>query len=150
MVSLALLERLSDCFATVALNVKSTIMIKLFATLMILASNISHACECSQALSYEEYAQNASIIFKGQLVRAEIVDSNDHAAEFTFDVSEAFKGIKPGKYTIKSNVTSCTLPMSLSRQYLVFTNSGQGVNLCSGSADMQRVNFTDLEHLRSE
>lgn len=125
-------------------------MIRLFATLMIFASSIANACECSQSLSYKEYAERASIIFRGQLVRAEIVGSEDHAAEFTFDISEAFKGVKSGKHTVKSNITSCTLPMILGRQYLVFTNPGHGVNFCSGSADMQRVNYTELEHLRSE
>ena len=125
-------------------------MTRLLAALMIFASGISHACECSQSLSYKEYSERASIVFKGQLVRAEIVNSDDHAAEFTFEVIESFKGVKADKYTVKSNITSCTLLMSLARQYLVFTSPGQGVNFCSGSADMQRVNYTELEHLRSE
>ncbi|MBB3063639.1 hypothetical protein [Microbulbifer rhizosphaerae] len=125
-------------------------MIRLFATLIILVSSSSYACECSQILSYKEYAAKASMIFRGQLIRAEIIENDDHAAEFTFSIGEAFKGVETGKLTVKQDITSCTLPMNLGRQYLVFTNPGQGINLCSGSADMQRVNFPEIEYLRSE
>lgn len=71
-------------------------MIRICATFLLLVSGITQACECSQSLTYDQYAANASIIFIGQLVRAEIVSSENHVAEFTFDVTEGFKGIGLG------------------------------------------------------
>lgn len=125
-------------------------MIRLFATLIIFVSSSGYACECSQILSYKEYAAKASIIFIGQLIRAEIIENGDHAAEFTFSIGEAFRGVETDRLTVKKDITSCTLPMNIGRQYLVFTNPGQGINICSGSGDIQRVNFPEIEHLRGE
>jgi hypothetical protein len=81
----------------------TSLLVMLWATHAVAALETTRGAECvSPATTPAEWLRNGSVVFVGDVmaIRDERVDNDQHQL-VTFTVVEAFKGVKPGRRTLR-------------------------------------------------